>query len=274
MLKSIFYIPASNRKFFSAFSKYKPDYFVLDLEDSIATDDIINSIDFIVNFDFQTTVPVFVRLWNLNPSIIIDNKRLFEKFNGFILPKVESIEQINNFINVFNREISDKKIELILLIETPEGVANAESILKTNKGIIAGVGFGSHDFCNCVGAKHNTKYFSYPRNLVLFHGKLNNLLCVDIASTNISDDDEFINECIEGYNMGFDAKPVLHPHQLELLDKIVFFSEVELLDAKELKEIYRGLIPSEISAIKHNGKIIEKPHIQRLNKIIDYLKKH
>ena len=74
--------------------------------------------------------------------------------------------------------------------------------------------------------------------------------------------------------MGFEAKPILHPHQLELLKSIVFFNEDELKVAKELKKIYKGLIPSDISAIKHYSKIIEKPHINRLNRIINYINNH
>jgi citrate lyase beta subunit len=274
MLKSFFYIPAGNKKFFSALNKYRPDYFVIDLEDSISSNILNEAIDFVIEEEFMVDIPLYIRLWDFNSEIVINNKRLFEKFSNFVLPKVESINQIKVFISSLSDLYKNKNFKFILLFESPEGILNIDKILEIFKRNLTGIGFGSHDYCNKIGALHDPLYFSFPRNLLLIHGKKYNLMCIDIASANIKDDEAFINECVEGFNLGFDAKPILHPHQLDLLHKAKYFSDLEIREAEELFLLYKGFIPNDISALKFNGKIIEKPHIKRINNIINYINKH
>jgi len=273
MLSSFFYIPAGNKKFFSALTKYKPDYFIIDLEDSISSTQLNEAVDFIVETEFECNIPIYLRLWDIKPETITQNPKLFNKFSNYVLPKVENITQIDAFISSLSKICNHNNFSFVLLFESPEGIINIDKILEFIKDKVLGIGFGSHDYCSLVRALHEPSYYFFPRNLLLLYGKKYNLICIDVASTDINNNNAFINDCIEGFNMGFDAKPILHPRQLEVLQQIKFYSDSEIEEAKELSLMYKGFIPQDISAIKFNGRIIEKPHIKRINRIIDYINK-
>lgn len=271
MLKTFFFIPASNRRFYRALEKYNPDYFIFDLEDSISSVNVYKAINLLLTFPINNKEKIYIRLWDVKPELIEKHKLLFEKYKHILLPKVKSINQLDVFFTEVMRYYPLNKFKFIIIIESPEGITNLHAILKKYNDIIAGVGFGSHDYCNEIGASHTTENYSFARNLVLLNGKAFNKICIDIASTNISDEDFFISECKEAFNMGYDAKPVLHPWQYETINKISFYTNEEIEKAKALYKQFAGFLPNDISAIKSNGRIIEKPHVKRINNIIQYL---
>jgi len=271
MNKSFFYIPAGNFHFFSALEKFKPDYFVFDLEDSVESGNLTDAISLIDAFKNDGTIPIFVRLWKLEPSIVSEYINLFKKYKYLILPKVSTIDQLDLFFTEVSKCFNLSDFTIVILIESPEGVINIKEILAKFSEQIWGVGFGSHDYCHQVGALHSKEYFSYARNTVLLHCKAFGKLSIDIASVNISNENLFIEECKDGFNLGFSAKPILHPWQLEIFQKIDFYDESEIIDALELYKIFGGFLPEDLSAVQINGKIIEKPHIQRVNQVIKFL---
>ena len=89
---------------------------------------------------------------------------------------------------------------------------------------------------------------------------------------NISDEQEFSSECIDAFNMGYDAKFVLHPQQLEVINKTEYFSKEEVKNALEIYEEIKTMDLVKFSVIKVNGKLYEKPHLKRIMKIIEWNK--
>lgn len=272
MLKSFFFIPAGNKRFYSALTKYHPDFFVFDLEDSIESENVTDSVDFILNIPVKEET-IFVRLWSIKTEVVSHNITLFAKYRNYILPKVESSEQLDLFFNELQSFYPVCEFRFLVIIESPIGIVNLNSILNKYHKNIYGIGFGSHDYCNEVGAVHSLENYSFARNAILLQGKAFGKLCLDIASTNIQDEKMFINECKEGFNLGFDAKPILHPWQLIQFQKINYYSDDEINDAHEVSKQFGGFVPLDIAAVNINGRILEKPHIRRLNRVIDYILK-
>ena len=273
MLKTFFFIPAGNKHFFSALTKYKPDYFVFDLEDSVSSENLGEALEYILQNPFCSSKPIFVRLWDIRADIISENISLFSTYKNFILPKVDSSEQLDLFFNGLTEIFQISGFQFIILIESPKGIINLNAILQKHNEHIYGIGFGSHDYCSEMGAVHLSENYDFARNSLLVFGKAYGKICIDIASTNINDENLFIDECKEGFNFGFVAKPILHPWQLEQLQKICFYKEEEIMEAKTMFKQFNGFIPIDISALKINGKIIEKPHIKRINSVIEYILK-
>ena len=149
---------------------------------------------------------------------------------------------------------------------------NLKEIVKGEIINITGITLGSHDYTNVVGMKHTTHYLYFARNYVLNVAKAFDLMAIDIASMNINDDEEFSNECLDAFNMGYDAKFVLHPQQLEVLKKTEYFNQEEVESALEIYEEIKTVDLDQFSVIKLNGKLYEKPHLKRIMKIVEWNK--
>lgn len=272
MFKTFFYIPAYNQRFFSALTKYKPDYFVFDLEDSVSSVKIDDAVQNILQVPSSNIDNIFVRIRNTEISQIDYN--VFNIYKNIIIPKIESEKQLDLFFSKLSQSFSINLFKFILLFESPMSIINLPKILEIFNERIYGIGFGSHDYCSLANVLHELPYIETPRSLVLLYGKAYNKVCLDIASLVISNYKSFVNECKNGFYMGFDAKPILHPWQFETISSICFYSDEEIKNAKCAFNIYNSLIPSNINAIKVNNKIIEKPNISRINEVINYLLKN
>jgi citrate lyase beta subunit len=269
MLKSFFYIPANKNKYFKALQNYEPDYFIFDLEDSVTKE------------TYSTALQNLLEIREIKPNYLIrpdvekfhidteGTRMVLEKFSGFLLPKVDSVEQFRNVLKSVSFGSNVHETECFITVESPLGIINLNEILKSKICKIQGVGFGSHDYCKAMGISYKPENFQFARNIVLNMGKAFGCMCIDIASTNISEKESFIKECIEGMQMGFEAKPVLHPWQFDRLKEISEpYSEEEIDEAKMIKAFFNGVIPENTDAVNINGKIFEKPHISRVKKII------
>jgi len=270
-MQTFFFIPVKDEKYFKALKKYNPDYFVYDLEDSISNKDLKYAKDFIVNNSFCRINNVFIRLWDTYKNLVFDNIKIFTNYKNFILPKIEKEEQLSVFFNEVSERFDIKDFKFIILIESPKGIINLPRILNKFSDIIFGIGFGSHDYCSKIGVNHFYNAYAFARQLVVTYGKAYDKLCLDIASDILNNQDKFFKECLDGLSIGYDAKPILHPWQYEQIRNLNEYSSKELSNAKEMYKKFNGMIPSDISALSVNNKIIEKPHIKRLNDIISYL---
>ena len=69
--------------------------------------------------------------------------------------------------------------------------------------------------------------------------------------------------------MGFTGKFIIHPKQIELIKGIQYYSTLEVAEAKSIYKKILEIQKGKVAVVRLNGKIYEKPHI---NKIIDIIK--
>ena len=58
--------------------------------------------------------------------------------------------------------------------------------------------------------------------MTLLHAKANGLQAIDITKINFKDNEAFMEEAKQGYEMGFTGKQVIHPSQIELAHQVLY----------------------------------------------------
>lgn len=274
MLKTYFYIPADKPKFLQGLNKLKPDYFILDLEDSLTNSSSAEGLKNLTEIpEVKDNYWVRIGLSEDIGKAVETVRALGYRYKNIKLPKIGSTKQLSDFFNALEKVVDIKDFDFIISIESPQGVVNLGEIFKDHSYRFSGISIGTHDYCKEMNAVHEPKYFDFMRNLILNYCKAHGKFCLDFASMNITDAELFKTECLEGFKMGFDGKPILHPWQLERINEIEFYSEPEIDDALEVYKHFGENIPDDVPAVKINSRIIEKPHLKRLAEIIKYLKK-
>jgi citrate lyase subunit beta/citryl-CoA lyase len=94
-------------------------------------------------------------------------------------------------------------------------------------------------------------------------------LCV-LDGVHLSLDDEvgLQQSCIQGRDMGFDGKTLIHPSQIALANEVFGPSPQELAEAQERIAAYEAAIQSDAGIAVLNGKLIEELHIQDAKRIL------
>jgi citrate lyase subunit beta-like protein len=182
-------------------------------------------------------------------------------FSNFILPKFRNINDLKEIEKNINFKLFSQ-INFILLVENPESLFFIKNILISTGLNIIGLGFGSQDYCNETGMDHSLELLRQPRFIISGIAKAFGIQTIDIACMDIKNNDIFINELKESEIMGFDAKFIIHPNQLEIINNYKFYSNDKMAEAEEILKEYERL--GRPTVFVYNGKAVEPPHIIRV----------
>lgn len=273
-MESYFFVPANQQKFIDKSKDIAADYIVFDLEDSVAGADIEMALDHLSKIDIGPNMYVRPRLYDdedrLDDRLL---RRLMDMgFSRFLLPKFTK-ERVEKLAEVRSVQYPDAHLDFIILVESPLGLLQLKEVLEGKILPISGVGLGSHDYCSALDMEHTLDNLYFARQTILNTAKAFGLKSLDIVAVNLNDDEAFLKEVKNGFSMGFDAKFLIHPKQLSLINNFQFYSDEEIQEAETVYPQILDIVHQKKSIVKVNGKMYEKPHVNRILKIINFQKR-
>lgn len=268
-MKSYFFVPGTRLHKIETIQNLKISEIIIDLEDAVAASqrrEILNKL--LQNSEYQNfyiRIPLYDSKDELEISIFTE---LYKKgYRKFVFPKIQKVKDFKSILS----ENSDSDLKIILLIETARLFLEAKDVLLQNTNIFSGIGIGSHDFMSEIGGEHTLQNLKYVRLQILYLARMINIDAIDIASMNLNDGEEFKNEIIDGFKKGYDAKFFIHPWQIDVYKSIPLYGKQELEWAqKVLYELQKVNSDAEFNPIVIDGQIIERPHLAKARKIIQY----
>jgi len=275
MLKTYFFIPANVSKFIGKAATIPSDYIVFDLEDSVAFNEIDEALGNLKCIDIRKNY--FVR-----PALFAKNKLDVDKdmlhslidigFTNFIIPKFSDILQLAKLKEIFalSSLYDYHTFKFVILVEHPAGLLFLKEAVQSKQLNISALALGNYDYCNAMGMKHNLENLYYARQTILNTARAYDLSAIDIVTLDYKDREAFCSEVLNGFSMGFDSKFLIHPMQLEQIHSIKYYSDEEVAEARELYPKILEMMHNKTSIVKLNGKIFEKPHINRIINIINW----
>ena len=75
-------------------------------------------------------------------------------------------------------------------------------------------------------------------------------------------------ECEEGRNMGFDSKQIVHPAQIETVQKAYSPSEQDIAKARSILERYEVSVKEGKGAYGLNGEMMDAPMILQAQRVL------
>lgn len=191
--------------------------------------------------------------------------------DGFILPKLQSVEDIK----IFERLITDAEADLGLnegyfslvpVLETPGAILNAFDIVNASPRNIA-VFFGHADIVSDMHCDDTWESLIVARQVTVMAARACGIEPLDTAYTVLDRPNGFIDECNKVKARGFTGKALIHPSQVPLANIIFSPTPLEAADARELLEQYgRG---EYILRKPNKGKvIISAPHVRNAERIV------
>lgn len=266
MIKTYFFVPLTITRFIEKARSLKTDYIVYDLEDAISMSSATLALENLKLIDRNK--PCYIRPkmdWD-NPSFHYLDSLVELGFDRLVLPKAACFDHIERFVEWSQKTITT--VTFILLVENPGLLFDLEKILRSFSKHIQGISLGSHDYCNVLRARHEYQSYRFAHDLILNLAAGFSVEAIDITSMEIDNRERFIHEVKQGFNKGYRSKFILHPKQLEYLEDVEYFSDEEIAYARLVSEKVKM---DDFDAVKINGQVLEKPHIQRIKEILKYL---
>lgn len=254
--ESWLFVPCRER-FLSSPEKLKcADNLIYDLEDSLKDSEKAEGLRLLCKQKIlrpSKEQQVYVRL---NAGSLVPEMEALMDFDidGFMIPKFEDIDCIKGC-----PELGSKRI--VPLVETCKGIVNLESFAADER--VAALALGGEDYCSGLGVPSGDEALFLARSRLILYAKAAGKNAIDTISTQYRDEALFIQELKKSARLGFDGKLMIHPAQAEASKKL----------QKEVPgDVIRGIIKEFESrnegAVIINGSLYEKPHIERLKKLI------
>lgn len=194
--------------------------------------------------------------------------------DGFVLPKVESagdVRRICNLIDVAERERGWPAggIGLIILIETPRGILNLREICEADARLRAII-FGAEDYASFIGARRTREASEvlFARSAVVNACGAFNLQPIDMVFIDFNDAAGLEQECMRGRQLGFAGKQVIHPKQIEIVNRCFTPSAEEITWARRVVDAFRASQHAGHGAFALDGKMIDLPVVRQAERIL------
>jgi len=268
--RSVLYMPAANTRALEKARGLPADVLILDLEDAVAPD---------AKETARAQAVAAVRQGGYAPREVIvrvngldtdwgaaDLKAMGEAGpDAVLLPKIESADQVRTAANLLPEELP-----LWCMIETPRGVLRANVIAGASHRLRCLV-MGTSDLASDLHARPGLSREALLTSLSLcvLAARANGLAVLDGVHLDLEDEDGFVDACIQGRDLGFDGKTLIHPRQLAAANRIFAPDDEEVEEAQVIVDAFARAEAAGQGVVVVNGRLVENLHVAQAQRLLD-----
>jgi citrate lyase subunit beta / citryl-CoA lyase len=277
--RSMLFIPGGNEKLLDKGLGLEVDALILDLEDAVAVSKKEEARKAVTSAlqtrDFGRKEKV-VRVNALSTEWgRTDIEEVIQgKPDLFLFPKVEKVDDILSYDQVVS-EVEGKtglplgKIGFLALIESPLGIINIDLIARSSprlKGFLFGAADFTRETHGAITADRSELY--YPLMRILLAARAFGLDAIDSPFFDIKDLTGLERHTRQAKDLGYDGKALIHPSQVEVINRIFTPTEEELTQARRVIEAFQSAQREGRGASQLDGKLIENVHVAMAERIL------
>jgi len=277
-IRTFLFTPGNNQIRIEKAYSLGADAVILDLEDAVAVSEkkaarhMVKAV-LVKPKDLAT----YVRINSLTTeSFYNDLVEIIEPgLDGIILPKSETAEDVRKvdwLISLLEREknFPSGKIDLIPLVESALGVLNSKEIAAACPRI-SRLAFGAMDYTLDIGtgsSKAGSELFYARAQLVAASRAAGKKPPVDTVYPDIRDVEGLLAETQAVKQLGFFGKLVIHPNQIDPVNKVFSPTEEEVLWAAKAATAFDQAEAQGTASIQLEGKFIDYPVAMRAKRAL------
>jgi (3S)-malyl-CoA thioesterase len=257
LARSLLFLPASNPRAIEKARALAADMIILDLEDAVKEEDKTAAREAAVEACREGFGgrPVGIRI-NAVRSPHHGPDMLAARRSGaayVVLPKVEAARDVHDTKVVTERPI-------ITMVESAAGVTRADELAPLSAALLAGTNDLSLSLRIPPSAGRRGLIVALQR--IVIAARAAGIPAFDGVYNKLEDPSGLAEEAEEGRAFGFDGKSVIHPGQIETVNRVFTPSAEELAAADALIASATG------GAQRHGGQMIEDLHVAQARVLI------
>ena len=286
VLRSMLFVPGNSMRMITKAVTLPADAIILDLEDAVPLPDKATAR--IMIRDSVRGVKsggsyVFVRINALTTKLTNEDLRFVatRDLDGVMLAKTESRSDIVELDDMLMEAEKASGLELrslkvVPLVESARGVVNAYEIAAASERVVA-VAFGSGDYYRDLG--RSVTSFSpeqtellYARSQIVNSSVAAGVQAIDTVFFGLLTDKEgFIKETMLALQLGFKGKLLVHPTQIEPVNKAFSPSQSEAEYARRVVSAFEEAQARGLGAISFEGKMIDYMNYKQAKDLVSFV---
>ncbi len=257
LCRTILFLPASNPRAIEKAREVPADMIVLDLEDAVRAEDKAAARNAAIEAAQEGFGgrPFAIRINAVGsphhgPDMLAARRA---RAPYVILPKAETPRNVNDTKVVCERPV-------IAMVETAAAVLGIGELAAVSVGLIVGTNDLAAELGIPPGAGRQGLVLALQRTVLA--ARAARVPVFDGVYNRLDDEAGLGAEAEEGRSFGFDGKSVIHPAQVEPVNRVFTPSERELAAADALIAASTG------GAQRHDGRMIESMHVDQARVLI------
>lgn len=272
VLRSVLYMPGSNQRALEKARELAADAFIFDLEDAVgpahkqlARENIVAALSL-----GGYSAPVVVRInamdtlwWKEDIAALKDGG-----FDALLLAKPNTAADVHHCLEALADAGLDN-MPLWLMAETPQCIANIESILSASKRIQTLV-MGTSDLAKELRLPSDPQRtgLQYALGRCINAARMAGVDIIDGVYGQLDDDEGYTIVCEQGRLLGFDGKSLVHPKQIEFANRCFAPSPELLQQSRAIVDAWHAAQASGTGIVVVNGKMVEALHVQEAQRVL------
>lgn len=281
MRRSLLFIPGNNPAMLSNADVFGSDGVIFDLEDAVNVvekDNARNLIHYYLEDHPNLDLEVVVRINGLDTEFYQADLDMIvsDNIDAIMLPKarITYLEELDKLLTKYEKErYLKKKIKILPIIELAISVLEVDKIASMNR--VDGILLGAEDLSSDmeVARTKEGKEIEYARCRVATACKAYQIDAIDTPFTDVNDKEGLTKDCLNAQALGMNAKAAIHPNQIDTINEVFLPSEKLINWALRVKQASDEASAKGIGVFSLDGKMVDKPVMDRANKILAKAKK-
>ncbi len=277
MRRSLLFIPANKPGMMQNADIFAADSIIFDLEDAVALSEKDSARILLHNFlqTFKPNYEVIIRINQIDHiNGLLDLEALVsDRIDAIMLPKARtaSVKKLAELLASFEKARKLKKtIKIIPLLELAAAILETEAIACLPR--VDGILLGAEDLTNDMETERTIigEEIFYPRSKIAYAAKAYGIDAIDTPFTDVNDDQGLSQDAKKAKNLGMTAKAAIHPNQIRYINEVFSPSKDQIAWALKVLEATK----TNLGVFSLDSKMIDKPIIERCQKIIEKAKKY
>lgn len=271
--RSVLYMPAANERALDKAKTIPSDALIFDLEDAVSPDAKPearrNAVAAAASGQYGRR-EITIRCNALSTQWGNDDlvAAATSGIAAVVIPKVNSVGDVDDVSAALDRAGAPSSLKIWAMIETPTAIFDVRQIAAHRR--VAALVMGTNDLAKELRAAQIRGRAPLVPHLAtaLLAARETGKVILDGVFNDVKDLDAFRDECLQGANMGFDGKTLIHPSQVEIANEVwaptaddVDYSERVIAAFEQATAEGRGVITVD-------GRMIENLHVDNARRVL------
>ena len=266
--RSVLYMPGSNARALEKGRSLPADALILDLEDAVAPDakdTARGQIAEAVKAGGYGRRELAIRVNGLDTPWGRDDVAAAAACgpDAILLPKVETAAMVAELEALMAAAGAPERTAIWCMMETPLGMLNAQEVAGASKRVACLV-MGTSDLVKDLQAAHTPQRLPVLTSLSLciLAARAYGQAILDGVHLDLQDDEGFAASCVQGKELGFDGKTLIHPKTIAVANEVFAPSAAEVEQAHKIIAAHAEAAAAGKGVVVLDGKLIENLHVE------------
>ena len=271
--RSVLYMPSANERALEKAKTLPADAIIFDLEDAVAPDAKVSARAQAVAAASSGAYgrrELTIRCNGLDTPWGAEDvaAAATSGASAIVMPKVGSVAYLDEVSTLLDSAGAPSALTIWAMIETPTAIFDVRSIAAHPR--VSVLVMGTNDLARELRADLVPDRHPLVPHLAwaLAAAREAGVVILDGVYNDIKNLDGFRAECVQGAEMGFDGKTLIHPGQVDIANEVWAPTEDEILHARRVIAAFDEAVAEGRGVITVDGRMIENLHVANAQRAI------